>query len=1107
MGLRISRRLAARLAESGATLDPAQPLHLADGGAARQLAAVLEEDSEPISAGQLLATVELARVLRRRLDSYFARHPVLLEGLWSRLEDRLGRRQLQAALEKLEESLVETPSEEISEAHAEPDSAPIEARPLPLLAESLLIFALAQNPATAGAHRALQGSSLIEDEAVARLLEGLAPELEMAPPLDEQSDSLRDSLEGGRATGEALPDQLRQILDDWPELEAGERSGLMGGIDLISEEERPRFPPGPGPVEIPDWEEIEDEAPHYSRDRDWMEPLVLQAKNTYVWLAQLSNRYERPVERLDQIPDEELERLERSGISGLWLIGIWERSRASAEIKRRMGNEEALASAYSVREYEVASELGGREAAEALAERATEHGVRLAADMVPNHMGVDSRWLIEHPERFLSVPECPFPSYTFDGPDLSPEPEVGIFLEDHYYDRSDAAVVFKRVDHATGEERFVYHGNDGTSTPWNDTAQLDYLNPETREAVLDTIVELAGSFPILRFDAAMTLARRHVRRLWFPEPGQGGAIPSRSDHALEQADFDRAMPTEFWRDVVARVAEERPDTLLLAEAFWLMEGYFVRSLGMHRVYNSAFMHLVRDGDMGKLRTLIEETVNFDRRILARFVNFLSNPDEETAIDQFGRQDRYFGACTVLATLPGLPLFAHGQHEGLAEKYGMEFRRPRLAESPDANVVRAHRRRIQPLLRRRHWFAGAEAFRLLDYEGTNPGGVLTFANGRDTERSVVVFNNSENPAQGVLDGLDGFLTEEVDTIQRFRDLGTGRTFFAETRELAGDGLPVHLDPYEARVLVDFRPVLRTEVSAYRELAQRLDGRGVRNPELELRLQEALPVLKVVAELARTPEGSAPLERELVGACVTQWPDVATDRLDRGLARCRSLARLEKMADGLPWPKTERLQDARRRTGTLLAEGGTTLTLLRATTLLESLREPLDDALWTRAARELSRRCGDEGASLALALAAEEGWVEATPPPGRGELGDLLAGWLARKDAPELLGLNRHEGESWVRQEELERLLRFRAVAALCGWLTEEEELDREERALAWIDVTELALGLFVDAGYAVGPVQGRLKGPTRHSGSSAAARAGASGSRSKRRRRRTSRPKR
>jgi hypothetical protein len=90
----------------------------------------------------------------------------------------------------------------------------------------------------------------------------------------------------------------------------------------------------------------------------------------------------------------------------------------------------------------------------------------------------------------LSLPYRPFPSYTFNGPDLSTDSQVGIFLEDHYYNRTDAAVVFKRVDRKTGEERFIYHGNDGTSMPWNDTAQLDYLNPEVREAVIQTILHV-----------------------------------------------------------------------------------------------------------------------------------------------------------------------------------------------------------------------------------------------------------------------------------------------------------------------------------------------------------------------------------------------------------------------------------------------------------------------------------------------------------------------------------------------------------------------------------------------------------------------------------------
>ncbi len=49
-------------------------------------------------------------------------------------------------------------------------------------------------------------------------------------------------------------------------------------------------------------------------------------------------------------------------------------------------------------------------------------------------------------------------------------------MEDHYYDKKDAAVVFQyRRIMDNGQERYIYHGNDGTSMPWNDTAQLNYL--------------------------------------------------------------------------------------------------------------------------------------------------------------------------------------------------------------------------------------------------------------------------------------------------------------------------------------------------------------------------------------------------------------------------------------------------------------------------------------------------------------------------------------------------------------------------------------------------------------------------------------------------------
>jgi hypothetical protein len=95
----------------------------------------------------------------------------------------------------------------------------------------------------------------------------------------------------------------------------------------------------------------------FSPDTAWMPNTVLIAKSTYVWLAQLSKQYGRRISRLDEIPNEELAILGHRGINSLWLIGVWERSRASKTIKQLCGNQDAVASAYSLFDYKIAEDL------------------------------------------------------------------------------------------------------------------------------------------------------------------------------------------------------------------------------------------------------------------------------------------------------------------------------------------------------------------------------------------------------------------------------------------------------------------------------------------------------------------------------------------------------------------------------------------------------------------------------------------------------------------------------------------------------------------------------------------------------------------------------
>jgi glycosidase len=751
--------------------------------------------------------------------------------------------------------------------------------------EELLLLGLTNgNPAAEPFRELFDDASLARASDYAIVLARLEALLDAGPPAEPGGLPLVAMLRAPvGASPTSLAGQLRYVRDRWAPL-LGELGALLDriliGLDVLAEEERAlhlRFGGGQGGfgglVETPSFGGLDAEPERFSSDSEWMPRVVLLARSTYVWLDQLSRRYGRDIHTLDAIPDEELDTLARWGVSGLWLIGLWERSRASRRIKQLRGNVDAVASAYSLDDYRIADDLGGESAFANLRGRAWSRGIRLASDMVPNHMGIDSRWMVEHPERFISLPEPPYPSYSFGGPDLSSDERVGIFLEDHYYDSSDAAVVFRRLDRWSGENRFVYHGNDGTSFPWNDTAQLDYLKAEVREAVIETILDVARRFPIIRFDAAMVLAKKHVERLWYPEPGAGGAIPSRAEHALPKAAFDAAMPTEFWRDVVDRVATQVPDTLLLAEAFWLLEGYFVRTLGMHRVYNSAFMHMLRDETNGGYRRVMKETLEFDPEILKRYVNFMSNPDEATAVEQFGKGDKYFGVATLLATLPGLPLLGHGQVEGFGEKYGMEFRRATLDERPDPWLVERHEREIFPLLHRRAQFAGADDFLLYDFEHDQGGvdeNVFAYSNGRGPARSLVVYHNRFASTSGrirrsvgyAVKGADGSkhveqrslaeglrLTGGGDAFVAFRDARGGLEYLRSAAELRDGGLWLQLDAYRCHVFWEFRDIV-DRVGVWRRLAGHLQGAGVPSLEDALRELELEPVHAAIRALAAT-----------------------------------------------------------------------------------------------------------------------------------------------------------------------------------------------------------------------------------------------------------------
>ena len=839
----------------------------ADVRAVREFAAKIntiraKEGREPMSVGELNALGLIDEIMHAFMDEYRKQYaPRLNVEAYDWLDERLGTEKFEGVLKEFCEEfppLAVLKNEQTVGEYLDPKTPQGLKNRYDTVEEIMMLWITNRNPAAMKlAGELFDEKDLVQKCDYNKLILNLDAFARTKPTVEGFSfiDFLRQP---ALCHPDSIFDQLDYIRRSWSTVLGDFLRRILLSLDMMREEYKQHGFGGPGgETHVPSFDGLDTDYENFSADSEWMPRLVLMAKNAYVWLDQLSKKYGWDIRHLNEIPEEELQNLADEGFTGLWLIGLWERSKASQTIKQWCGNPEALASAYSLAGYRIADDLGGEDAFQNLKFRAWQHGIRMASDMVPNHMGIDSDWVLYHPDRFLSLDYCPYPSYGFNCGNLSPDPNIGIRIEDHYFTQQDAAVVFQRIDYRTGDTRYIYHGNDGTSMPWNDTAQLNYLNPEVREAVMQTILNVAHHTPIIRFDAAMTLAKKSFQRLWFPEPGSGGDIATRAEHGLTKEEFDKAFPEEFWREVVDRVAVEAPDTLLLAEAFWMMENYFVRTLGMHRVYNSAFMNLLRDEDNGRYRMVLKNTLEFDPEILKRYVNFMNNPDEKTAHEQFGDGDKYFGICLLMSTMPGLPMFGHGQLEGFSEKYGMEYKKAYWDEKVNQGLLDRHRREIFPLLHQRKRFAEVRNFALYNFAnsyGNVDENVYAYSNYGEGYHTLVVYNNRFNDTEGFVKQSVSFARKQGDnkvmtstTLSEslglhadpdyfviLHDHIRGLDYIRSSEQICREGLFLKLHAYEYYAYNDIYEVRDDDQHTWRQLFEWLNGDGT--PDIQEALEE-------------------------------------------------------------------------------------------------------------------------------------------------------------------------------------------------------------------------------------------------------------------------------
>ncbi|HEY3318901.1 MAG TPA: alpha-amylase family glycosyl hydrolase [Planctomycetota bacterium] len=365
--------------------------------------------------------------------------------------------------------------------------------------------------------------------------------------------------------------------------------------------------------------------------------------NARTWIAGLSARAGHPL-TLDKVPDEELERLARLGMHGLWLMGVWttgsdpltiarEYPGLQQEYRRALSDfapQDVVGSPYAVTDYTVSERLGGPAALASFRERMQRHGLRLILDFVCNHTARDHRYVREHPELYIQgTPE-----------DLAREPQ-------NFFRNADGVV--------------IAHGRDPYFPAWSDTAQLNYGQPATREAFRQTMLGICEQCDGLRCDMAMLILPEPMERLW------GGRLGP------------RPVKESFWRESIAALRESYPNALLMAESYWDRGGE-LQSQGFHFTYDKTLYDKLRQNDFGGVKTHLQKDGAFHERC----VRFIENHDEERAATAFGAAGAR-GAAVATFFCSGLRLFHHGQLEGHRIKVPVQLGRS-PSESEDVETA-------------------------------------------------------------------------------------------------------------------------------------------------------------------------------------------------------------------------------------------------------------------------------------------------------------------------------------------------------------------------------------------------------------------------------------
>jgi hypothetical protein len=476
--------------------------------------------------------------------------------------------------------------------------------------------------------------------------------------------------------------------------------------------------------------------------------------NTWAWLEELSARNGKRV-TLGTVPSAEWDRLRELGFDLVWLMGVWKRSPAGRRIARtdpsNFGGYDAalpgwtmsdvVGSPYSVQDYRPDPRLGSWDEIDAVRRRLHARDMKLILDFVPNHTALDHPWIDAHPEYYVQGTLADF--------------------------RKDPAAFFlsERGDSAL----FIARGKDPYFPSWADTAQLNYYNSATRDAMLRVLGLLADHCDGARCDMAMLLLNEIFGETW-------GSLVSAFPVPQE----------EFWSGAIAAL----PGFVWIGEVYWEMERR-LQQLGFDFTYDKGFYDCLLEGRVPAIRNRLSEA---DIVYQYKAVRFVENHDERRSAAAFGKE-KLPAVATLVSTLPGMRFYHQGQFEARMLHLPIQLRKA-AEESPDEQIQALYRK-VLDIARRDAFHEGD--WRLLEASSAGDCSfdeLIAYEWRLSETLKIVVVNLSINRSQGSII-LDSALDPSV-TYGISDELNNDK-YERRGRDLTEEGLLVRLQGYHSQVL--------------------------------------------------------------------------------------------------------------------------------------------------------------------------------------------------------------------------------------------------------------------------------------------------------------------